>query len=254
MAKPTKKPNLSSNWDAEQIRCTMFFQVSPLTIELDELWAKYGDADAEVIKQPNQQRVQYKQNLGDYLFMMSAEIDRIHWTLASDKFTEDVVDTSYSKMQREFIGSVSPWLGEDALPPLVRIAYGAVLNMPCESKKQGYEKLQEYLPDVKLDPVASYDFSYQINRRRNSKIIEDLEYINRLSAWSVAKFTKMAIQIGGQGTKGLPIGAAFFSCRLALDINTPVENTKPFDHLGIPKLFDELCKAGVEIADFGDIS
>jgi len=232
----------------------MFLEVSPMAINLDELWEKHGDADAEVIKRPNQHQAKYKQNIGDYLFMMSAEIDRIHWALGSERFNEDVVDTRYSEMQREFIGQVSPWIGEGALPPPVRMAYGAVLHLSCGSKKEAYEKLQEYLPDVKLDPESSYDFSYKINRRRDSKTIEDLEYINRLSSWSVVKFTEMAIQIGDQGTKGLPIGTAIFSSRLALDINTPVENTKPFDNLRITELFDELCKAGVEIADFGDIS
>ncbi len=217
------------------------------------LWDKHGNPDAEVVKQPQQNRVIYRLHEGVHTFVMSIEIDRIHWTISSDQFRAEEVESSYLEIQNVFMEWLSPWLAEDEIPLPVRIAYGAVLHRLCNSREEGYEMLQAFLPNVTLDS-ESYDFSYQINRRRKSKAKQDIEYFNRLSAWSVAGFTAMAVQMGRKGTKSIPLGSTAFSCRVALDINTPGESIIPIDKKEVAELFDEFSKAGAEIAEYGDIA
>lgn len=254
MVNKREKPNVPGTWDAEQLRCTLFFQESPLSMDYEGLWDKLGNPDAEIVKQPKQNRAIYRLNQGVHTFAISIEIDRIHWTISSKQFRDEEVESSYLEIQDVFMEWLSPWLVEDEIPSPVRVAYGAVLHRPCKTKEEGYEMLQAFLPYVTLDSESSYDFSYQINRRRKSKAKKDIEYFNRLSAWSVARFTAMAIQVDDQGTKSIPLGSTAFSCRVALDINTPGENAVPINKKEIAELFDEFSKAGAEIAEYGDIS
>lgn len=145
------------------------------------------------------------------------------------------------------------WLPES--PSTVRLAFGAVLIQPTESKNTGYELLKRYLPAVQLDPDNSSDFTYQINRARASKSIKNLA-INRLSKWSAIRLSGMMVQLGtaeGQpAAKILHSGRELSACRLELDLNTSpnFEGTLPMELLR--DLVDELIALGVEITVDGD--
>jgi len=129
------------------------------------------------------------------------------------------------------------WLA--GCPPLQRLAFGAVLTRPVDDLLTGYRQISDYLPFVQLDPESSSDFSYQINRPRNSTVISGLR-INRFSRWSVARVfaSTFDTQIG---------------CRVELDINTAQEFQGELPQEKLPVIIQELVDLGKEIAENGDI-
>lgn len=132
-------------------------------------------------------------------------------------------------------------------PRLIRLAFGAVLLQPAESRTAGYRQLAPLLPAVTLDPDNMSDFMYRINRRRSSKILDKLD-LNRLSSWSVAALLQAQFPFGGQAT----VKEYAFASRIELDINTVPDYKAdlPQDKLG--DLFRELSEYALEIAEQGD--
>jgi hypothetical protein len=135
-----------------------------------------------------------------------------------------------------------------------RIAFGAALIAPVESRRAGYEALTDYLPAVELDPENSSDFSYQINRPRLARSVPDLQ-LNRLSRWSVVRLSGMFVQV----TAGQPSAVVFDAgqdrngCRLELDINTAPQDPPAIPNGREVDVLDELVGLGSEIAERGDI-
>jgi hypothetical protein len=113
-----------------------------------------------------------------------------------------------------FLELMSRWF--KISPPLRRLAFGAILALPVDDRKSGYELIGNYLANVKLDPIGSSDFLYQINRLRNSQLISDLE-INRLSKWSVVKRGLARVDLLPEARVSLFPSSDTFSCRLELD-------------------------------------
>ncbi|MDQ7034545.1 MAG: hypothetical protein Q9P01_06835 [Anaerolineae bacterium] len=119
------------------------------------------------------------------------------------------------------------------------------------STEAGYEKLTELLP-FKIDAENSSDFFYQINRRRNSNTISNLE-LNRLSKWSVLKLQTALIRTDIAANQLITLPEAY-ACRLELDINTIQNFEGELDQDKLSDLFYELINLGKEIATKGDIS
>lgn len=137
-----------------------------------------------------------------------------------------------------------------ASPPLSRLAFGAVLNVPVKSVSDGYRKLGGYLPAVTLDSDNSRDFLYQINRSRRSTRVDGLT-INRLSKWAVAT------AIFGQVPLTLPLQEHFtsqsFWAHLELDINTAPEYQAHLSPVQWRAIFSELVELATEVTIKGDI-
>jgi hypothetical protein len=142
------------------------------------------------------------------------------------------------------------WLGH--CPPLVRLAFGVVVFEPVGDRVEGYRRLGEHLPGIHLDPDGSYDFFYQINRPRNSTVVETLK-INRLSRWSVSRFVPIRLMIAPPSIQSAPVGAQQEACRIELDINTAAEFAGELPGARLAQLFEELKNLAVEIATRGDI-
>ena len=122
-------------------------------------------------------------------------------------------------------------------------------------RAEGYKSLQKYLPAVQLDPEGSSDFLYQINRKRESKVIKGLT-INRLQKWSVLAMHRMAFDVGivegaQQQSRGV-LSAPLSAQRLELDINTQPDRTEPFQSKDLNAIYSELISLGEEIAVRGD--
>jgi len=148
-----------------------------------------------------------------------------------------------------FRGIALTWL--KSAPPLKRLAVGAVVLMPVADKSDGYQKIQRFLPSVKIDENSA-DFSYQINRPRESRTIGSLR-INRLSRWSVAMLSGIQFQIGpGGSSQAIESPSGISAIRLDLDINTQPENVQPIAPEARAPLFEELTAFAREIADKGD--
>jgi len=141
------------------------------------------------------------------------------------------------------------WLAH--APSCKRVAFGCVLTRAAESREAGYRWISNLLPAITLDPKGSSDFSYSINRPRQSTSgIEGLN-INRLSKWSVARLRSMRLQ---QATGEEPLSAPeLFACRVELDVNSVPEFPVELSSSQLESLIHELIELGIEIALKGDL-
>jgi len=159
---------------------------------------------------------------------------------------------NYIQNRDAFGEFVTRWLQLEDCPILTRLAFGAILMFPVDSREAGYSQLQPYLPAVELDPIHSSDFQYRINRPRVSTLgIAELG-INRLSTWSVMYVQSATLHLGSDGASQR-VGERRFACRLELDINTAPDPEITLDPSVLPKVYRELVTSGDEIVQMGDI-
>jgi hypothetical protein len=134
----------------------------------------------------------------------------------------------------------------------VRLALGAVLMDPADSKTDGYSKMAKLLTgSVSLDPASS-DFQYQINRVRTRSFQGEDVLLNRLTKWSVAYVQHVQVVIAPGVPAVTQAASALHACRLELDLSTDAARASlpQAQHLEILK---SLFTFGVEIAANGDI-
>jgi hypothetical protein len=146
--------------------------------------------------------------------------------------------------------------------PARRLAFWNAHRMDVPDLQTGYKVLSELLPSVKIDPLESSDFYYQINRPRLSSVVPGLK-INRLSKWSVMAIQPMELAFsipapGGQTATPPQVvssssGKAAMFVRLESETNTASENIKPLDPTTTVKLAQELLTLESEIALRGDV-
>jgi len=146
-----------------------------------------------------------------------------------------------------FARSMKHWFDSPYIPTIKRLAFGATLLQPVDSREAGYELLSQYLR-IPIDTERSSDFMYQINKRRASSLDIPELIINRLSRWSVA--SRNVAQVTQARVVQLPVRLA---CRLELDINTVPEYERALPIKSLSSLLDELIKLGIEIAQQGTI-
>ncbi len=188
--------------------------------------------------------------------ILTARPDRIDW-IYSCKFGEMPtglpVMGSFGEGCQEFSELTQKWLPMS--PPIVRLAFGAVLLLQTKDRNEGYSQLGDFLPSVELDPEGSYDFQYQINRPRVSNVYKENEIrINRLSKWSVVSMNRIQISIEGDQNVAQSIpDEGISACRLELDINTTQKNIEKLPQELLVPLCSELIGIGQEIAMNGDV-
>ena len=152
-----------------------------------------------------------------------------------------------------FAQVASRWLDLDSFPEIQRIAFGAILLFPTDSRASGYRQLAAYLPSVNIDPDHATDLFYQINRARDSATgISNLR-INRLSKWSVVLMSAGGLVIEPTQILYQEVPRQYFACRLEVDINTAPGRREPLPRETLPSIFGELMELGREIVREGDI-
>jgi len=139
---------------------------------------------------------------------------------------------------------LSPWLA-NSCPPIRRLAFGGKLLQEAATQQKAFQILGMHLPGVKLEPNPN-DFILQINRRRDSKVVQNLP-LNRVSTWS-----KMNVVFSIQPGAPFQWPENCYSA-LELDINTAPEKTAQITPSSLCVLLGELKDLGVEIAERGDI-
>ena len=246
-----------SEWRAQTLRLTVFPTPGTAAGNRQEDWEKLlGRSPDEIQVKPPVSRTLVRGSwveeptLHGEMFLEANPL-RIDWRLeARPKL--DLPESDFPT-----IGEAAPsiqafrdlmlrWLENS--PQIWRIAFGAVLVLPVDSREHGYRTLLSYLP-VHIDVTNSSDFLLQINRRRRSSVMEiDL---NRLSKWSVASIETHAIQVTPEGAQQTRVGSAGTAAMLELDINTAPEFREPLPPDRLPDLFVELIDLGTEIAKKG---
>lgn len=182
---------------------------------------------------------------------------RIEWNLASnlrldlDDFPLPALG-SFSDVGDRFLKLMATWLSPLTVPPLQRLAFGAVLLQSVDGHDEGYTLLSKYLPAVDLS-VNSSDFLYQINRPRSSKVLQMKTHrINRLTKWACVSMQRSIIELhGGMGTSTL--GDPRYACSLELDISTSGDFKGELPKEVLEQVFREQYDLGKEIASKGDV-
>ena len=245
-----------SGWNVELLRFTGFLTPN-VQVGEPSWWEKIvGEKSETRLYRSKKGQFQEKGLLDDGEFVLGIEPFRIDWIFRVIESQGENIKSSlgaFKDVVNSFLSLMNKWFLMDNLPTLQRVAFGAVIFQPVESRKIGYEKLSKYLSEsVKMDPDGSSDFIYQINRQRKSKLkIPDL-LINRLTKWSVQRYRLIGIAFEPE-SKTIYEGQENFACRLELDINTIPNSEINFDADKYKNIFNELINLGIEISEKGDI-
>jgi hypothetical protein len=247
-----------TDWQVEILRLTAFPQSTFQLKDLD-LWSQVtGQPPAEKITRI---RLGAQRELGPILggiLITDLQPNRIDWVLTSAEEREPTETgfstiAAFSELLPPFVELMIKWLNSSSCPSLQRLAFGAVLIIPIDTKDEGYHKLSTYLPGVQLDPKDSFDFLYQINRPRKSVSKTEGLFINRLSKWSVSKVQRLQLSVRPTSdvlSSNIP---PYFACRLEVDINTSQDFKGPLPQRLLPNIFQELADLARQIAEKGDI-
>lgn len=258
MAVTAEKNTSKRTWKAESLRLTTFLTPSAQP-KGDDWFASIAGAQPETrTEKPSLGQLVDVGAFEDSTLTLSVQAGRIDWFLGPSQSTiqDGAVAIksvgSFPGVLDVFSRPMLKWLSK--CPPVLRLAYGAVLLEPVENKELGYERLGGSLPSVRVDAKESEDFFYQINRPRTLSANRGHLKINRLSKWSVSSFQLFSAAIApDMKVPYQHLGPKTLACRLELDISTRAENQVELPHQELPEIFRELAVLGTEIAEKGDV-
>jgi len=257
MTNPTL-PNTSPErlWHADNLRLTAF--PSPATqFNATGQWAQIvGQAPDSQTIQTSKSIIEEIGKFANGRLQLLAQPVRIDWNYGLGGLMDQDPPPTNSELPftvalRSFLQVAERWLPVG--PSLRRLAFGAILTRPVQSRIEGYREMAHYLENVvRLDPEGSSDFLYQINRPRQLTDEPRIK-INRLSKWSVGQvqFTQVAVNPGIRPY--ITLGDPILSMRLELDINTDADYHGDLPQMHLADLFRRLTNEGMEIAEQGDV-
>lgn len=240
-----------TTWQVESLRTTCF--LSPAAAFEASTWWQ------DVVGQPSENRImrakdsfqQEDGTINNAKVVLGILPTRIDWLMGPSEAGNEFFIGSFQDSLDSYLDLMSRWF--KICPPVRRLAFGVILMLPVKDRTAGYELMANYLPNVKLDPIGSSDFLYQINRPRDSQLgIPELE-INRLTKWSVAKRGIVRFQLSPDAQVSLFPSLETYGCRLELDINTVADYKGDLPSEQLSNIFQELIDLGKEIAITGDI-
>lgn len=243
-------------WQAEILRLTAF--PSPAAQLGEPAWWKdlVGEPPETKISQPRAGGRQEEGQFEGRKLVLRVEPTRVDWLFTPiDDQAQGVkgipTTGAFPESLRIFLQLILRWFKLETCPPVQRLAFGATVLLPVENLQAGYRQISVYLP-FQLDPEGSSDFSYQINRSRDSVSgIRGLR-INRLSKWAVVRVTMGELALG-PAVVGYSARQIHHACRLELDINTAPDFQGELSREQLPQIFQELVNLGQEIIREGDI-
>lgn len=247
-----------NEWRTVHLRLTAFPEPT-ISVQDIEWWQKLvGEPPESRILHPKSGELREEGPIETGVLTLNIQPLRIDWHLTKAQQTglpEEDLPTigEFPKISEIFVKLMRTWLKKDA-PKLGRVAFGAVLLLPVQTRQTGYERLSAYLPGIKLDPQRSSDFLYQINKPRDSKLgIPGLK-VNRLCKWSVAVLMHASMQFNLMTGKSEQFsGSDVHACRLEMDINTAADFKDILPQDKLESILDELVDLGKEIMEHGDI-
>jgi len=242
-----------ASWGVETLRLTLFHQKNaafPSGDIWEQVTGKIPDSSSEQPKSGT--RVVIGDVDGSQLALqLQPREGRIDWVLKSDE-SPDVTPASFPDIASVFLTLMNVFLGRKDVPPVIRMAFGAIVLLPVSSVEEGYSTISNYL-NFDLDGSSSSDFMYQINRKRASKANPN-SMGNRLTKWSVGKVTKHSLAIADEGLVSLQDPEiTSVACRLTLDINTVPHGDAVLSSDRYEPILWELFDWGREIIRQGDI-
>lgn len=253
----SNSPTVGDQWEVDHIRLSLFFQGAAVDEMAKVTWQSLvGEMPTDIQNRPREKMITEQGKWKDGLLIFTKQLDR-----ADLVYTGVVEQLPTGQVKESLIGKLAPAanevlaLAQNCVPkdaPVVRAAIGSSLRWSVNSTDEGYQLLNQLIPELELEAGKMRDVLYQINKPRTSSLNPSFE-INRLTTWSV----KVARQGLVQMTAGLP-PKSFTSptgtfAHLELDMNTVQEKTQ----LPSSDLFEvlrELADLGIEISRSGNIA
>ena len=217
------------------------------------------DSDHRITKSETRQNLPTgKQLIGKFengqLSLVSAG-SRFDIVMSADprnqRFDENVLPKidSWLAARAVFEIKTSQWLATCSTP-IVRMAFGATLVFPTQSRHENYVKLRSLLKSVKVDPEAMRIF-LRVNWPAKSEVVDGL-VVNRLTNWGSLQIKSMFMQVSGASLAPVPTGPELHVVRLEIDHNTDQENTVPFSSDDLVPLYKELIAFAADNAEKGE--
>lgn len=237
-------------WNSENLRLSIF--LTPNSVPNASTWWRnvVGTEPEAISQQPKQGLTQYTGLLNENTQLaLVVRPERIDWILTSSEEQFKNIDLPIIGLRSDTLDPIVPklksWL-ENSCPECVRLAWGEVLLEKVDNKKEGYSKLQAYLPSIKLDTENSSEFNYSINRPQDFNSIN----YNRISKWSIIKLQQFDINMTNNQSQQFNETLA---CRLEVDISTNAKTSTKIPNTKIAEIFSKLITLANEISDNGDI-
>lgn len=248
-----------NNWQVESLRLTVFpLPVSPLS---DPGWWNMLTGEVPHTETARaREGITVKAGLFTDSWLTNQVLpNRIDWLLTISPEApppENLIPTigAFTDKLQVFLQLMFKWLELDSCPEIQRVAFGAVLHLPAIDKEAAYRQLISYLPSVRIDPVNSRDFFYQINRPRALKSHPDI-IINRLSKWAVAVFSMLDVNLS-LNTAPTTVNKRIVgnhTCRLELDLSTDANRRIALPRSELVEILQELGDNTNNIVEQGDV-
>ena len=192
--------------------------------------------------------------VGDCTLTLSVRPGRVDWFLTKRVPEGALPEGNWAGRFEDTLGVFVPLMARwvAVCPGLVRLAFGSVVHEPVPDRGTGYRRLAQLLPDVRLDPEHSEDFMYQINRPRQSVVIDGLK-VNRFSRWSAAVLVPLMLVLEKEHVVQQQVSPGENTVRTELDVNTDPGFASELPAASLPQLFGELQNLTVELLTKGDI-
>lgn len=247
----------AEKWQAENVRLTVFSHELPGT-DLRGLWDRVvGEAPEQVNEKPGQGLTVVEGPYDGDNLRLTVRPGMADWRrfarLEGSAPPEGLPTIGpVSSVLPNFLEAMNGWLeGAPGLEP-IRIAVGAVLLQEVLGHEEGYEQICKYLPFDFRTPGVS-DFSFRVNRPRQTTLAIPGLRVNRLSSWSVAALRVIALTLdGATDVRDQHVLQGPYACRLELDVNTAPDYGKTLPKEHISAILQELGDLCLETAAKGD--
>ena len=236
-------------WRTEQLRLSAFPESGrPAGLARDWWNAVTGAPPENVVEEPRKGVVKLQGTFDGALLLMIADENRLDVRQLLDRpGTAPATLPDFADAVTSFVQVAIRWLNLDTVPPIQRLAFGAVVMKPSPGIEDCREVLREYLPSIDMQTTELRDFLYQVNRRRSSEAINGLE-INRLMKWSVQSVQEIVVSSGTR----VAVRNLTFGSRLEVDINSDPEQVGSLRPTRLVPLFEEFVRLADQIARIGD--
>jgi hypothetical protein len=245
------------DWATQSLRLSIFSDAPVIVTEKD--WKTITGQDEADIRTVVPGGKSYIGNYSGAQLALAYSGPRIDILLSPSAVAEESLEN-----QKSLPGIIGPWTEHaETFPkalsgylgglqfPVVRLAFGSILLCEAASHEDAYEKLDELLESVDVDPNKMRELIYRINWPQMSKVIEELE-LNRITNWSAIRFTQNLLQLTGPQVSMTSSGVHRHAVRLEIDHNTGVDNKRPFERNELMPIFDELVMLARENAVSGE--
>lgn len=243
-----------NSWKVENLRLSAFPSNNSQYQFENGWWTDILEPEPDTITSNNKEAsydlVGELKSIENTRLTLHADPSRIDWILAAVQIpSEPPIIGNFTEILDPFKDFTSEWLSSHC-PAISRLAFGAILILPTDSKEGSYKQLSAFLDGViEIDIENSSEFFYQINRPYETSIEIGVKKINKLSKWSAITIKSMVI---GTSTGSSRTREIFHGARLELDVNTSADNIDDLPKDILLGIYDELLAEAMKVSDEGD--